>query len=35
VLAVRPGLEGPLVGADIAEFNPAQEASGVTAALSA
>ena len=33
VLAVLHGLEAPLVGADLVEFNPAQDASGVTAAL--
>lgn len=35
VLAVLHGLEVPLVGADVVEFNPAQDASGVTAALCA
>jgi len=33
VLAVLHGLEVPLVGADVVELNPAQDASGVTAAL--
>ena len=32
VLTVLHGLEVPLVGADVVEFNPAQDASGVTAA---
>jgi agmatinase len=35
VLAVLHGLEAPLVGADVVEFNPAQDPSGVTAALCA
>jgi arginase len=35
VLAVLHGLEVLLVGADVVEFNPAQDASGVTAALCA
>jgi agmatinase len=35
VLAVLHGLDVPLVGADVVEFNPAQDASGVTAALCA
>src|SRR5256885_5342763 len=35
VLAVLHGLEVPLVGADVVEFNPAQDASGVTAAVCA
>jgi len=35
VLTVLHGLEVPLVGADVVEFNPAQDASGVTAALCA
>src|SRR2546430_17515870 len=35
VLTVLHGLTGPLVGADIVEFNPAQDPSGMTATLCA
>jgi arginase family enzyme len=35
VLSVLHGLEPALVGADVVEFNPVQDPSGVTAALCA
>jgi len=35
VLTLIQGLEGPIVGADVVEFNPAQDPGGVTAAVAA
>ena len=35
VLAMIHGLEGPIVGADIVEYNPAQDLAGVTASVAA
>jgi arginase len=35
VLAMIHGLEGPIVGADIVEFNPSQDLNGVTASVAA
>jgi arginase len=35
VISLIHGLEGPIVGADIVEFNPSQDSSGLTAAVAA
>jgi arginase len=35
VLAMIQGLEGPIIGADIVEFNPSQDLGGVTASVAA
>jgi arginase family enzyme len=35
VIALIHGVEGPIVGADIVEFNPAQDLGGVTASVAA
>jgi len=35
VLGMIHALEGPIIGADIVEFNPAQDLGGVTASVSA
>jgi arginase family enzyme len=35
VLAMIQGLDGPVVGADIVEFNPSQDLGGVTASVAA
>jgi arginase len=35
VLTMIHGLDGPIVGADVVEFNPAQDIGGVTASVAA
>jgi arginase family enzyme len=35
VLAMIHGLKGPIVGADVVEFNPAQDIGGLTASTAA
>jgi arginase family enzyme len=35
VIALIHGLDGPLVGADIVEFNPRQDSTGMTASVAA